>query len=213
MSDTQEQGHDGDFVQSLERGLSVIRAFDGEYDAPLRLGVPSAIGTGVLFPLAFLSHNPTWTVALICPALFCLALPMGTAVAALQMIFPNQVRGQVSAFYLSPSWPPGYFWDQPPPRLNPHRRLHNRSHCRNPPPILHSQSRKFCNKCNPDPSKTARRSNQTAQRGAFAKRIRRTVWLRVCWTLSRNFLVPPPRKLVCLRGGTSPRMKPSRFAS
>ncbi len=29
-----------------------------------------------------------------------LALPMGTAVAALQMIFPNQVRGQVSAFYL-----------------------------------------------------------------------------------------------------------------
>jgi len=72
----------------------------GIYDAPLRLGVPSAIGTGILFPLAFLAHNATWTVALICPALFCLALPMGTAVAALQMIFPNQVRGQVSAFYL-----------------------------------------------------------------------------------------------------------------
>jgi MFS family permease len=72
----------------------------GIYDAPLRLGVPSAIGTGILFPLAFLAHNATWTLALICPALFCLALPMGTAVAALQMIFPNQVRGQVSAFYL-----------------------------------------------------------------------------------------------------------------
>ncbi len=72
----------------------------GIYDAPLRLGVPSAIGTGILFPLAFMAHNATWTVVLICPALFCLALPMGTAVAALQMIFPNQVRGQVSAFYL-----------------------------------------------------------------------------------------------------------------
>jgi MFS family permease len=72
----------------------------GIYDAPLRLGVPSAIGTAILFPLAFLSHSATWTIVLICPALFCLALPMGTAVAALQMIFPNQVRGQVSAFYL-----------------------------------------------------------------------------------------------------------------
>jgi len=72
----------------------------GRFDAPLRVGVPSAIGTLILFPLAFLSHNATLTLALICPALFFLALPMGTAVAALQMIFPNQVRGQVSAFYL-----------------------------------------------------------------------------------------------------------------
>jgi IclR family pca regulon transcriptional regulator len=31
MTDTQEQGHDGDFVQSLERGLSVIRAFDADH--------------------------------------------------------------------------------------------------------------------------------------------------------------------------------------
>ncbi|HEY3649925.1 MAG TPA: IclR family transcriptional regulator C-terminal domain-containing protein, partial [Streptosporangiaceae bacterium] len=31
MTDNQEQSHDGDFVQSLERGLSVIRAFDAEH--------------------------------------------------------------------------------------------------------------------------------------------------------------------------------------
>jgi len=31
MTDNQEQGHDGDFVQSLERGLSVIRAFDADH--------------------------------------------------------------------------------------------------------------------------------------------------------------------------------------
>src|SRR5271155_2937580 len=31
LTDSQEQGHDGDFVQSLERGLSVIRAFDADH--------------------------------------------------------------------------------------------------------------------------------------------------------------------------------------
>jgi len=31
LTDTHDQGHDGDFVQSLERGLSVIRAFDAEH--------------------------------------------------------------------------------------------------------------------------------------------------------------------------------------
>jgi IclR family transcriptional regulator, pca regulon regulatory protein len=31
LTDNKDQGHDGDFVQSLERGLSVIRAFDAEH--------------------------------------------------------------------------------------------------------------------------------------------------------------------------------------
>jgi IclR family transcriptional regulator, pca regulon regulatory protein len=31
LTDTHDHGHDGDFVQSLERGLSVIRAFDAEH--------------------------------------------------------------------------------------------------------------------------------------------------------------------------------------
>jgi IclR family pca regulon transcriptional regulator len=31
LTESQEQGHNGDFVQSLERGLSVIRAFDAEH--------------------------------------------------------------------------------------------------------------------------------------------------------------------------------------
>ena len=37
---------------------------------------------------------------MICAGLFFLALPMGTTAAALQLIFPNQVRGQVSALLL-----------------------------------------------------------------------------------------------------------------
>ena len=31
MGDSQEHGHDGDFVQSLERGLAVIRVFDADH--------------------------------------------------------------------------------------------------------------------------------------------------------------------------------------
>jgi MFS family permease len=72
----------------------------GVFDAPLRLGIPCAIGTAIFLPLAFIAHSATVSMALICAGLFFLALPMGTTVAALQMIFPNQVRGQVSAFYL-----------------------------------------------------------------------------------------------------------------
>lgn len=80
--------------------LSDVWLRKGIYDAPLRLGIPSAIGTLIFFPLAFFMHDPAWSMAMICPGLFCLALPMGTTAAALQLIFPNQVRGQVSALLL-----------------------------------------------------------------------------------------------------------------
>ncbi len=72
----------------------------GVVDGPVRVGIPSALGAGVLFVLAMLAPRAGWTLAFACPAMFSLALPMGTAVAALQLIFPNQLRGQVSALYL-----------------------------------------------------------------------------------------------------------------
>lgn len=72
----------------------------GVVDGPVRVGIPSAAGAGTLFVLAMLSPQAGWTLAFACPAMFFLALPMGTAVAALQLIFPNQLRGQVSALYL-----------------------------------------------------------------------------------------------------------------
>ncbi len=80
--------------------LSDVWLRKGMHDAPLRIGVPSAIGTLIFFPLAFSMHDPAWSMALICPGLLLLALPMGTTAAALQFIFPNQVRGQVSALLL-----------------------------------------------------------------------------------------------------------------
>ena len=64
------------------------------------MAVISAIGILLLMPLAMMVPKPEWTLALLAPALFFDALAMGTAAAALQHIFPNQVRGQVSALYL-----------------------------------------------------------------------------------------------------------------
>ena len=72
----------------------------GKCQAPLMVAALSVIGTGVFFPLAMMAPRPGWTLALACPAVFCLAPPVATAVAALQLIFPNQVRGQVVALYL-----------------------------------------------------------------------------------------------------------------
>jgi hypothetical protein len=72
----------------------------GITDAPLRVAIPSAIGTGILLSAAMLMPTPWLSLALIGPGFFFLVLPMGTAGAALQAIFPNQVRAQVSALYL-----------------------------------------------------------------------------------------------------------------
>ena len=72
----------------------------GVPEGPLKVAVISAIGTLLLMPLAMMVPKPEWTLALLAPALFFDALAMGTSAAALQHIFPNQVRGQVSALYL-----------------------------------------------------------------------------------------------------------------
>jgi len=72
----------------------------GMLEGPLKVGVVSGIGTLLLLPLAMIMPQAGWTLALMVPGVFFLALPMGTGVAALQRIFPNQVRGQVSALFL-----------------------------------------------------------------------------------------------------------------
>lgn len=72
----------------------------GIIDGPLRVAIPSGIGTAIFLTAAMLAPDPYWSLALIGPGLFFLVLPMGTAGAALNAIFPNQVRGQVSALYL-----------------------------------------------------------------------------------------------------------------
>ena len=73
---------------------------NGVSEGPLRVGVVCAIGTLLLVPAAFLMPSAQQTFVLLAPGIFFLALPMGTSAAALQRIFPNQVRGQVSALFL-----------------------------------------------------------------------------------------------------------------
>jgi MFS family permease len=72
----------------------------GVLEAPLRVAVVSAIGAGILFAFAMTAKQADWTMLMAAPALFFLALPIGSSYAAIQFIFPNQARGQVSALFL-----------------------------------------------------------------------------------------------------------------
>jgi len=72
----------------------------GMYEGPLRVGVLSAIGAGVLFAFALTAPQFRWSWEAMAPGLFFISLPGGSAYAALQLILPNQVRGQISAIFL-----------------------------------------------------------------------------------------------------------------
>jgi len=69
-------------------------------EAPLRVAVLSAAGSCAFFPLALTIGNSTWAIVLLAIATFALAMPIGSSYAAVQLIFPNQVRGQVLALFL-----------------------------------------------------------------------------------------------------------------
>ena len=68
--------------------------------AHLRVGVISGIGALLFFVPALTASSAMTTLVLLAPALFFLGLPVGTAYAALQLILPNQVRGQISALFI-----------------------------------------------------------------------------------------------------------------
>ncbi len=69
-------------------------------DATLRLVM---YGTFVLLPTATLLTvvpDPWMGIALLIPVTFCMAMPPGLIMATLQAIAPNELRGQMVAFYL-----------------------------------------------------------------------------------------------------------------
>jgi MFS family permease len=72
----------------------------GIKDAPVRVAIPCALGMLAIFPIAMQMPTPLLSLALIGPGLFFMGMPMGTAAVALQLIFPNQLRGVVTALYL-----------------------------------------------------------------------------------------------------------------
>jgi MFS family permease len=92
----------------------------GMREAPVRICMIGILGAGVSLLAAFSVHSATITAALLLPAFFFLGFPLGSGLAALQFIVPNQVRGVASAlvmFVLSlgglglGSFLPGFFND------------------------------------------------------------------------------------------------------
>lgn len=69
----------------------------GKTDAPLRVGVLATALAGIFFSLALALPALQLQLALLVPAFFFLAMPIGSSYASLQLILPNQVRGQVGA--------------------------------------------------------------------------------------------------------------------
>jgi hypothetical protein len=72
----------------------------GMTDAPLRVGMISLVGVLLTLAPAMLMPEAGWTVALLVPAVFFIGLPIGCGYAAVQLIFPNQARGLVSAIVI-----------------------------------------------------------------------------------------------------------------
>lgn len=66
-------------------------------DAPLRVAVLATICAGIFFTFAIAVPRIKLQLALFVPAFFFLAMPIGSGYASLQLILPNQVRGQVGA--------------------------------------------------------------------------------------------------------------------
>lgn len=69
----------------------------GKSDAPLRVGLLATICAGVFFTGAMAAASLRSQLVLLVPAFFFLAMPIGSIYASLQLILPNQVRGQVAA--------------------------------------------------------------------------------------------------------------------
>jgi MFS family permease len=72
----------------------------GIANAPVCVGLISLTGILLTLAPAMLLPEAGWTVALLVPAVFFIGLPIGCGYAALQMIFPNQARGRVSAIVI-----------------------------------------------------------------------------------------------------------------
>jgi MFS family permease len=72
----------------------------GIAEGPIRVALISAVGIFCFLTPATLVSDVRWTLVLLAIGMFLMSFPMGTSVAALQLIFPNQVRGQVAAMFL-----------------------------------------------------------------------------------------------------------------
>jgi len=72
----------------------------GQADAGLKVLLLSAAGVGVCFIAAFSVNDPFWSVVFIAPALAFEGMPIGSAYASVQIIFPNQARGVATSLFM-----------------------------------------------------------------------------------------------------------------
>jgi MFS family permease len=72
----------------------------GIAEAPLRVGLLATVCAGIFFTLAMAMPSIGPQLALLVPAFFFLAMPIGSVYASLQLILPNQLRGQVGALQI-----------------------------------------------------------------------------------------------------------------
>lgn len=72
----------------------------GVTDAPLRVAAWGYIGTGLFGGLAPLAPTGEMAMALLAPAMLMSTMPFPMAGTAIQLVTPNQLRGQMSALYL-----------------------------------------------------------------------------------------------------------------
>lgn len=73
---------------------------NGVTDGTLRVGLIGLLGVGLTLPIALLLPAASWTVAMLVVAVLFIGLPIGCSYAAVQLIFPNQIRGLASAVVL-----------------------------------------------------------------------------------------------------------------
>lgn len=80
--------------------LADVLGSRGHTDATLRTGIIAAIGLTPFVILLPFAANVTLALLLYAPLMFLNSFGFGAAAAALQLITPNQMRGQISALYL-----------------------------------------------------------------------------------------------------------------
>ena len=72
----------------------------GVKDANMRVGLYSALGGFPFAAIYCLSPRADLAAVMLAPSIFLAGLPIGPAIAALQEIVPNEMRGQASAIFL-----------------------------------------------------------------------------------------------------------------
>ena len=80
--------------------LSDLLVKRGRAEGPMRVGAIAGLALLPFAATATIVDSLALSLALFCPMMFFASFPLGSAAQALQMVTPNEMRGQVSAIYM-----------------------------------------------------------------------------------------------------------------